>query len=497
MHPADPQAPGDRPAAPGRGPAAPCAPGPRTRAGADLGGAGSPAAASPVGTTPPTLVEILRFAVPLMLGLLTTAIHTFVDTVFMGRLGTAPLAAVPLAYLAYVVGWVLLIGLMRNAIAFCGRAYGAGRRGEIGTIVAHYHYLALLGFPLVWVYVQGWPLFAAAARLSPEVDGLARIYLGIRVWDVVFSLLVVLYSAFYQSLGNSRFPLVVSAVVVALNIVLDYGLIFGRLGLPALGVAGSALATVLAQSAGAVVIVGASFASRHRVHYALRLVVRPRWPLMRDILRVGLPSGLGDTLDVTAWVGFMLIVGRLGEAPLAASNIGVQVTHLIFLPGLAFGIAAASYNGRFLGAKRPHLAAHTTNRVLALGVAYMAVLGVPLWFAGEAIAALFTADAEVIRQAGLMFKVMALYQAFDGMGFITRVALGGAGDTRTPVLLQVGCAAAVLFPAAWMLSLLVQPPLVGAWLGAFAYILVYAAAMQWRRAGRRWTRIRLAVDAGT
>ncbi len=444
---------------------------------------------------PPRTGEILRFAIPLMMGLMTTAINTLVDTVFIGRLGTAPLAAVPLAAMAYVVGWILLVGVMRTAIALCARAYGAGRWRDIGPLLAHYHLLALLGLPLLLLYVQAWPLASALAGLDPLVDELARTYLRIRAWDVVFSLLLILYSAFYQAVGNSRFPMMVSVAVVVLNIALDYALIFGHWGFPALGVAGSAMATVIAQGFGAAFIIAASFARPERERFALRLLIRPRPAMLGEILRIGLPQGIGDCMEIATWVGFMLIVGRLGEAPLAASNIGIQVTHLLFLPGFAFGIAAASYIGRFLGARRPDIARRTARRVLAMGIGYMGLLGIPLWFFGEFIARGFTADPTVIYQAGLIFKVMAVYQIFDGAGFITRTALGGAGDTRVPMLALVLCALGIMFPAAWGLSRAVEPPLMGAWLGAFAYMAVFAALMLLRFAGGRWTAMRISSDA--
>jgi MATE family, multidrug efflux pump len=452
-----------------------------------------PALAGPLPARAPGAGEILRFAIPLMLGLMTSAINTFVDTLFIGRLGTAALAAVPLAAMTYMVGWVLVIGTMRGAIAFCARAYGAGRHEQIGVIVAHYHLLALAGLPLLLLFVQAWPLLSAFAHLEPQADALAATYLHIRVGDIPFSLLLVLYSAFYQSIGNSRFPMLVSASAVGLNIVLDYGLIFGHFGLPALGVAGSALATVFAQACGAAAIMAASFAGPQRRRFRLRLVVPLRRDLLRDILRVGVPSGLGDCLEVGAWAGFQLIVGRLGDVALAASNIGMQATQLLFLPGFAFGIAGASYIGRFLGAGHPLIARRTALRVLYLGVGYMGLLGLPLWFFGEALAAQFTADARVIHAAGLLFKVMALYQVFDGMGFITRTVLGGAGDTRVPMLVLAAGALAVLFPGAWLLARVVSPPLIGAWLGACVYMVLYAAAMQWRLHSGAWMRIRLAV----
>lgn len=439
----------------------------------------------------PSTGQILAFALPLMLGLMTTAVNSLVDAVFMGRLGTAALAAVPLASWAYLVGWLLVVGTVRNAMAFCAQAHGAGRPHEIGTVLAHYHLLALAGLPLLVVYIQVWPLLSAFAHLSPQVDGLARTYLHIRVADIAFSLLLALYSAFFQAIGNSVLPMAVNISVVALNIALDYGLVFGHFGLPALGVAGSALATVLAQAAGAVAIMAISFGGRSRRRFALRLFVRPRWALLVEILRVGVPSGLGDCVDVSAWALFQLFVGRLGEVALAASNIGMQITQLLFLPGFAFGLAGASYIGRFLGARRPRLARRAARHVLALGVGYMGLLGLPLWFFGGFLARLFTDDPAVVQQATLLFKLMALYQVFDGMGFITRAELSGAGDTRVPTLLLIACVAGVMVPVAPLLAGLVTPPLIGAWLGASVFMVVYAGAMQWRLHRGAWTHIRL------
>jgi MATE family multidrug resistance protein len=438
-------------------------------------------------SNPPSYGEILRFAVPMILGFATTALNTLIDTLFIGQLGTAQLAAVPLAASIYFVGWVLLAGILRNSIAFIGKAFGAKEYHKIGVILAHYQLLALLGLPLLGLFIQSWPLLSAIATLDPVVDGYAWLYLKIRIWDTIFSLLLLLYSSFYHSLGNSRIPMLVAAGVLLINVVLDYGLIFGNLGMPALGVAGSALATVLAQALGSLIIVIISFRSATRSQFKLRLFTPLNLGLLKDILRIGVPQSLGDCAEVVAWVGFFLIVGQLGEVALAANNIGVQVTHLLFLPGSAVGTAAASYMSRFLGANRPDFARMATYRTLKLGMAYMGMLGIPLWFFGESIARWFSADEAVIYQAGLMFKVMALYQIFDGMSIILRSALGGARDTLVPTLLLVGCAIVIMFPAAAILSRWVEPGLVGAWLGAFAYLVVLATMMMYRYRSGKWT----------
>ena len=443
----------------------------------------------------PDYVEILGFTVPLMMGLMTTALHSVVDAIFVGRLGTAPLAALGMANLYYFTGLALLLGLMRNSIAFTARAFGARQPERIGDILAHYQWLALIAVPLLWAVARAFPLMAAAAGLSDAVAGQAQVYLNIRVWDVGFILTLLLYSAFYQATGNSRLPMLVSWAALALNVVLDYGLIFGNLGMPALGIQGSALATVLAQAAGAGVILVAAYRPAVRRRYGLRFLTRPRWETMRGILAVGIPAGLGDLAELGGFLGFFAIVGRLGEASLAANNIGVQVTHVLFMPGFAAGIAAGAYMGRFLGAGSPQAARRAARRTLLVGLVYMGVMGLPLWLLGGRIAMFFTSDETVIYQAALLFKVMALYQVFDAMGMIMRGALNGAGDTRFPLLALLAASLGVMYPLAWWLSGRIVPGVLGAWLGVLGYMLVLGTILLVRFERGDWANLRLDKEA--
>jgi MATE family multidrug resistance protein len=437
----------------------------------------------------------LGFAVPLMMGLMTTALHSIVDAAFVGRLGTAPLAALSMAGLYYFTGLALFIGLMRNSIAFTARAFGQGRPERIGAILAHYQWLVLLAVPLLWGFSLGFPLVAAAAGLSPQVAAQARIYLDVRLWEGGFVLTLLLYSSFYQSIGNSRLPMLVSWGALGLNVVLDYGLIFGNLGMPRMGMAGSALATVIAQAAGMAVILAAVYRPALRRRYALRFLVWPSWERCKTILAVGIPAGLGDLAELAGFLGFFVIVGRLGQEALAANNIGIAVTHAMFMPGMAAGVAAGSYMGRFIGAGAPGVARQAARRTLLVGLTYMGLMGLPLWFLGAEIAMIFTSDPVVISQAALMFKVMAAYQIFDATGMIMRGALNGAGDTRFPILALLVASIGVMYPLAWWLSGWVEPGLVGAWLGVCGYMVVLGSTLLLRFERGKWVEIKLETAA--
>ena len=443
----------------------------------------------------PSTLEMGRFTLPIVLGLATYALNNLVDAAFVGQLGAAPLAALAIANLAYIAGMVVLLGLIRSAMTFLAQSAGAGQPHRLGEWVGQYQWLALASLPILLLLMQGFPWVARAAHLSAATAADATRYLGIRVWEVPFALTTVLYATMYNATGRSAFPMAVQWGAVALNVTLNYGLTLGHFGFPRLGIAGSATATLVSQAGAAAVMVGATYLGPLRRRHGLRLLRRPQGRTLLRILKVGLPQGTGDGLELVAFLAFFAILGWLGEPAVAASNIGLQVTHVLFMPAIATGIAAASYAGRFVGAGVPALARVTTHRILRMTALYMGALGIPLWFMGETITRGFIADAEVVRQAGWVFKVMAVYQVFDALGIVLRIVLSGAGDTRFPMVAVGVCSAAVMVPLSWWLSVRVEPGILGAWLGMLGYIVALGIVLLWRFERGAW--MRMGVLRGT
>jgi len=437
----------------------------------------------------PTYGEMGRFTLPIVFGLATYALQGVVDAAFVGHLGTAPLAALAVANVTYVTAMVVLLGLMRSAMTFLAQSYGAGGHESLGQWVSQYQWLALTSLPILLLASRGFPWVAQAADLSSGTASAAARYMSIRVWEMPFSLTTVLYGTLYIATGRSAFPMAVQWGAVALNVVLNYGLTLGHFGFPRLGIVGSAASTLTSQIAAAAIMVGATYLGPMRRRHGLRLLRRPHGRTLLRILGVGLPQGLGDGLELAAFTVFFAVVGRLGEAAVAASNIGLQLTQVLYMPAIATGIAAASYAGRFIGAGAPKLVRVTTHRILRATALYMGVLGIPLWFLGSSITARFIADADVVRQAGWVFKVMAVYQVFDALGIVLRITLSGTGDVRFPMAAVGVCGAAVMVPLSWWLSVRVEPGILGAWLGMLGYIVALGAVLLWRFERGAWMRM--------
>jgi len=438
---------------------------------------------------PPPYREILGFTMPLVATLSSVAVNNLVDAAFVGQLGAGPLAALAIANFTYISGMLVLLGLTRSSMAFLSQSFGAGHPERLGDWVAQYQWLALAGLPILLVLMQAFPWVVRLADLSPATAAEAQRFLWIRVWEVPFTLTSVLYGTLYNATGRSVFPMTVQWCAVALNGVLNYGLVLGHFGLPRLGLAGSAYSTLIAQMTGAFIMTGATYASEFRHTYRLRLLDWPDLHSLKRLLKVGLPQGMGDGLEILSFLGFFAIVGQLGETAVAASNFGLQATHVLFMPGVAMGIAAASYVGRYLGRGAPALARITAHRILGMTITYMGLLGIPLWFYGETITGWFIADPDVVRQAGWVFKAMAVYQVFDAVGIVLRITLSGAGDTRFPMAMVGLCGVFVMLPLTWFLSRGMQPGIVGAWLGMVGYIFALGMLLLWRFECGAWMRM--------
>ena len=293
---------------------------------------------------------------------------------------------------------------------------------------------------------------------------------------------MMIFTAFFRGLGDTRTPMLVAIGANLLNAVLDYGLIFGRLGLPELGITGAGVATSLASFAGAT----AMLALFLRGSVDVRFGTRPAWPereAVGRLLRVGLPMGGQWCIGSTTFAFFTTLVARMGDESMAASQAFVVLLHLSFMPALGISTAAQTLVGRNIGSG--HLAAVTRSlrSALALGLAVTGVVAVVFVAFPAPLLGIFTDDPSV----GVpLLLIGAVFQIFDGINIITEGALRGAGDTRWPFLVHLITGWGVFIPLAWTLGVLLDGGLAGAWLGGLASLMLSAGIMLWRFASGAW-----------
>jgi len=433
-----------------------------------------------------TLAGVWSLAWPAIVGNLLNSTVGLVDLKIVGVLGPGAIAAVTTGNRLFFVIQAVLIAVTTGTTALVARAWGANERGE-AELVARASVWLCAGLALLYtvpsvVFAES---IARVFRLEPETVRLAAIFIRwLSLFHVMFAVGFALATAL-RAAGDTRSPLWVAAAANVLNVALAYGLVNGRFGLPAFGVAGAALANGLAFSFGTLLLLALWLRGRLRIGPGRgRALERPR---VARLLRIGYPAGLEQAVWQGGLVLFLWIVAFYGTAPYAAYGIGVSLLSFSFVVGFGFSIAAATLVGQHLGAGDPEGAARSGWHAMGLSVAVMIVFGAAIVAGARPLAAFLIDDPEVVRLTVAFIWVLGSVQALMAIEFTLAGALRGAGDTRFP-LITVICglfggriALAALF--AW-LGLAVE------WVFAalIADYVVKASLLIWRFHSRRWAR---------
>lgn len=388
--------------------------------------------------------EIMRLALPALGALVAEPLFLLADSAIVGHLGTPQLAALGIASTVLTTFVNVSIFLAYGTTAAVARMVGAGdstaalRAGRDGCWLA-----IVIGCMSVAV---GWPIMpwvVSAFNPSPEVASHAETYLRISLLGLPSMLLVLAATGVLRGLQDMRTPLVVAGAGASGNVILNVLLVYG-LGL---GIAGSALGTVIAQSAMAAafswVVVGGM---RRR-----GVGIRPDWHGVRHSFRAGVPLIVRTVAMRVALIVITLVATGLGTAELAAHQVVFTTWTLLALVLDAVAIAAQALVGKALGAGDPDEARAITRRMVQWGIASGAALAVLIAAVGSLYARLFTADPEVRTLIFAALIVAAALQPLAGWVFVLDGVLIGAGDGRYLALASV-ISVAVFLPAAWAVA---------------------------------------------
>lgn len=432
------------------------------------------------------VLQVLLMAMPLVVSFVSFSLMSVVDSFIMGRVGTAEQGAVGLgALLAYGLA-AIFTGTLTVINTFAAQDFGAGRR----TAIARHVHAGLLLTPvfsgLVWCVLPWLPELIRLMGTSEPVAPLVRTYLSIRLLGVPCLFVNFAITSFLRGLGDMRSPMIITLIANVLNAIFAVVLVFGLLGLPALGIAGAALGSLLAAICEAGLYLGVFFGAAHHQQYATR---RWQWPRAADLsrfLRVGLPIGFTMMFDLLSWTLFSIYAATLAPAALAAHVIVFQLLHFSFMPAAAVAIAGTTLVGQHLGAGEPDRAYRAAVSTARLGVGYMLLIGLLIGVFGRYLVGLFNPDPEVIAIGAVLFAIAGMFQPFDGLGMTLSGALRGAGDTRFPMLAMLASAAIVFLPGVYLLGVVFRWEIAGAWWAALVHIVTFGLLVAWRFRSGRW-----------
>jgi len=429
--------------------------------------------------------SILRLAIPIALTQIGMVLYGTVDMAFVGRLGSGAIAAVGLGSMTYFTGFVVGMGVVMGIDSHSSKAFGAGRPHDCGQLLVHTLVLALAtAAPIFLLYGLAGPAFRFIGVDPAVVDG-AVAYIRILRWGVFPGLCFVACRQFLQSMSVTS-PLVAAIVIGNLaNAFFDASFIFGRFGSPALGIRGSAYATLCANFVMLFVAAAAAWGRLRAIEFRFS---GWRRRLFRDVFETGFPGGLQMLVEVAIFSLVTALVGRFGAETLAAHQLTLNLASMTFMVPMGLSHAAAARVGQALGRGEPREAAALGRAATLMAVAFMAVMGVSFAIAPGLFLGLYGATAAVVAISTPLLYCSAAFQVFDGAQAVLTGALRGAGETRRPLLVNLFGHWLVGLPIGAYLGFRAGWRATGLWIGLVAGLVV-VASMLWRE----WNRLTIAL----
>ena len=389
-------------------------------------------------TRGPLLGALVRLATPVVVMQLCHTLYHWIDVMWVGRLGAAATAALTTSFFAVWTAWALgdLTGVA--VAATVSRHMGAGDRARAAYGAAQAVWLAIaLGAA---VSLVGGLAAGSLFRLldaPAEMAGPGTAYLRIVLGGAVISFLYVVGESILRAAGDTRTPLLVIATSLVLNAVLDPFLIFGWGPFPAMGVAGAATATVVAQGVAVTWFAGLALSRHPAFPFDFKALSRPSPRYAAALMRIGLPFCLIGILYSIVYLWLARTAAPFGTSALAVVGVANRIESLTYLAAVGFGLACEAMVGQNLGAGRPDRAERATWLSTGLMAGLGLVVSALMWFVPDTLLGFFTADPAVVERGVPYLRILAPCQAFTALEIVLNGAFSGAGDTVPPAAISV------------------------------------------------------------
>jgi putative MATE family efflux protein len=390
--------------------------------------------------------------VPMVLEMSMESLLTVVDNFFVSRLGSDAVATVGLTEAMLSPVYALAMGLSAGATAMISRRTGEKDAEGAASTAVQVILAAIVGAAVLGVIgVALSSRLLALMGASDAVVAYGSRYTGIMLGGSVTIFLLFVVNAIFRAAGDAAVAMRSLWLANGLNLVLGPCLIFGLGPFPRMGVAGAAVATTTSRAVGVafqlvVLARGRGVLVLARRHLALRV------PLMTELLRISSTAALQVLVETASWLGLVRILSTFGSAALAGYTIAMRVAIFALLPPWGLANAAATLVGQNLGAGHPDRARRSVETIARYNLAFLGVVSLLFVLGPHLLVDRFTVDPVVGSFAAECLRIVALGFVLFAYGMVAVQAFNGAGDTVTPMLLNIGCFWFFKIPLAWVLS---------------------------------------------
>lgn len=443
----------------------------------------------------PRFHDVAIIAIPMVVSMASETVNLFVDRLFLSRLGKLYLSGAMTGGLTNYMIMSFFLGIIGYVNAIVAQNDGAGRPRQCARAASQSLRLAVLAWPLVLASIPLVRMAFVGLGHGPEQVNLEMTYFRILIFGSIFGFLRQALGGFFIGLGKTRVVMVSNIAGMIVNIPANWALIFGKLGLPALGITGAAIGTVLG-SLVTMLILASIYVSRHyRETYGTTSELGFDRRLAGLLFRYGTPAGFETFLNMAAFNLFVQLMHSYGPDTAAAVTITFNYDMLAFIPMMGLGFAATTLTGRYVGAKNIGGAEEATRLNLRTALGYAATLVVFFMVAARPLVELFAdglegGGVEVAAQARIMLRLAAVYILADATQLILAGSLRGAGDTKYVMWISV-ILHWIFAVLAWVFVRTLRIPPVTMWIIFIGFVLVLGSAMYLRYRFGPWRKMSL------
>ncbi|MGI1691438.1 MATE family efflux transporter [Thermoanaerobacter uzonensis] len=417
--------------------------------------------------------EILNLALPAVGEMLLYMVVWVIDTMMVGQFGGKDsVSVVGLASeIIYTFSNIFIaMGISIGITSYVARSIGAK---DFETAEKYASQGIFLGFIfaifislILFTFAENFLIIAGA---TGNVLVLGSIFIKIASIGIFSNMLMNVLNAILRAQGNTKTPMIGASIVIFINILLDWILIFGRFGFPALGAKGSAIATTIAQITGFIFIMLYYF-NQKILNIELRDIVNFDRQIIVDILKLAFPASLQEAaFDISRLISIFMIM-HLGTVAFAANQIATTIESISFMPGWGFAVAATTMAGQMVGAKKYDSAKRYTNISALFAVAIMGTMSILFLAIPHLFIRAFIKDADVIAVGILCLMIASIEQPFMAVGMVYGGGLKGSGNTKTPFIISTISSWFIRLPLMYVVIYILKLGVVYVW---------FVTAIQW------------------
>ena len=434
---------------------------------------------------------IWSIAYPIIMGSLAQTLIMITDTAFLGRVSEVALGAAAMAGIYYYVFSTFAWGFSIGIQIIIARRFGEKRDSHIGKIFEHGMWFVLpLALLLFLIQHYGSAYLLNASIQSSNIYEAAMVFISYRHYGIIFVCFNFLFRALYIGISSTKVIGYTTILMATVNVLLNYSLIFGKFGLPAMGVGGSALASVIAEGCGLLFFISYTLLKLPLRRYALFQWHRLEGWLMKIILRTAFPTMLQKLLSFGVWYIFFIMVEHMGERPLAISMVVRSVYMLILLPVFGFGATTNTLTSRLIGEGRKAEVHSLVWKVSRFSLFCIIPVLSLCYFFPNLVLSVYSNNPGLVAESIHALYVIGLAAVTFCFGIIWFEAVSGTGNTihalyaetlvLIPYLLQI-----------WLLSSVFETAIEWVWTGEISYgVLIGSASLLYMKY-YRWQKNKL------